>query len=72
MDIHLNPKIGRRWMRKGHQAEVVTPGDNEKGYLAGSLHWRTGKLITTRGAKKDGRCSWRTCTTCGGACAATG
>jgi transposase len=33
---------------------VVTPGDNEKCYLAGSLHWRTGKLIVTRGPKRDG------------------
>jgi transposase len=54
VDINLNPKIGCMWMRKGKQAEVVTPGDNDKGYLAGSLHWRTGKLITTRGDKKDG------------------
>ena len=23
-------------------------------YLAGALHWRTGKLLTTRGDKKDG------------------
>ena len=33
------------WMRRGQQAEVVTPGDNVKKYLAGSLHWRTGKLL---------------------------
>jgi transposase len=55
VDVNLNPKIGCMWMRKGHQAEVVTPGDNEKCYLAGSLHWRTGTLLTTRGAKRDGR-----------------
>src|SRR5262249_5906842 len=54
VDINLNPKIGCRWMSRGQQAEVVTPGDNEKNYLAGSLHWRTGALITTRGAKRDG------------------
>jgi transposase len=42
-------------MRKGQQAEVATPGDNAKRYLAGSLHWRTGALPTTEGAKRDGQ-----------------
>ena len=54
VDLTLNPPIGCMWMERGQQAEVVTPGDNEKGYLAGALHWRTGRLFTTRGAKKDG------------------
>jgi transposase len=54
VDINLNPKIGCMWMRKAQQAEVVTPGDNEKCYLAGSLHWRTGELITTEGPRRDG------------------
>jgi len=55
VDINLNPKIGCMWMRKGQQAEVATPGDNAKRYLAGSLHWRTGALLTTEGAKRDGK-----------------
>jgi putative transposase len=55
VDVNLNPKIGCMWMRRGQQAEVVTPGDNVKRYLAGSLHWRTGALITTAGPKRDGR-----------------
>jgi transposase len=54
VDISLNPKIGSMWMPRGEQAEVETPGDNEKCYLAGSLHWRTGKLIATRGPRRDG------------------
>jgi putative transposase len=54
VDLNLNPKIGCMWMPKGAQAEVVTPGDNDKRYLAGSLHWRTGKLIVTEGPKRDG------------------
>jgi transposase len=54
VDVNLNPKIGCMWMRKGQQAEVVTPGDNDKSYLAGSLHWRTGKLLVTRGDHRDG------------------
>jgi transposase len=45
VDIHLNPKIGACWMPRGEQAEVVTPGNNEKRHLAGSLHWRTGSLL---------------------------
>ena len=55
VDLSLNPKIGRMWMLRGEQAEVVTPGDNDKRYLAGSLHWRTGKLIPTLGKKRDGK-----------------
>jgi transposase len=54
VDINLNPKVGCMWMRRGRQAEVVTPGDNAKRYLAGSLHWRTGVLFTTEGSKRDG------------------
>jgi putative transposase len=53
VDLELNPAIGCMWMGRGQQAEVVTPGDNDKCYLAGSLHWRTGLLITTVGPKRD-------------------
>lgn len=38
VDIHLNPKIGADWQLRGHQKRVVTPGQNEKYYLAGALH----------------------------------
>ena len=34
---------------------VETPGNNEKRYLAGSIHWRTGRVILTEGRKKEGR-----------------
>jgi transposase len=54
VDVNLNLKIGCMWMRRGRQAEVVTPGDNVNSYLAGSLHWRTGKLFVTEGPKRDG------------------
>jgi transposase len=54
VDINLNPKIGSMWMRRGQQAEVETPGDNQKRYLAGSMNWRTGTLWVTQGAKRDG------------------
>jgi transposase len=53
VDIHLNPKIGLDWMNRGRQKQVVTPGQNEKRYLAGALDVRTGELICVEGAKKD-------------------
>lgn len=52
VDIHLNPKIGRDWMLPGEQRRIVTPGKNEKFYLAGALDVRTGELITTGLAHK--------------------
>jgi putative transposase len=55
VDVNLNPKIGTMWMRRGQQAEVKTPGENEKRYLAGSMNWRTGTLLTTEGSKRDGK-----------------
>jgi putative transposase len=55
VDINTNPKIGAMWMRRGHQAEILTPGTNEKRYLAGSLNWRTGALLVTAGFSKQGR-----------------
>lgn len=55
VEIHTNPTVGAMWMRKGAQALVETPGDNQKRVLAGSLHWRTGRLIRTWGGPKEGR-----------------
>jgi transposase len=45
VEVNTNPKIGALWMRRGRQAEVVTPGTNVKRYLAGALPWRSGTLI---------------------------
>ena len=53
VDIHLNPKIGRDWMPKGHQRRVLTPGQNEKFYLAGALDARTGELHVTGDYSKN-------------------
>jgi putative transposase len=47
VDLHLNPKIGSCWMKRGQQTEVPTPGNNEKRHLAGSLVWRTGRLVVS-------------------------
>jgi hypothetical protein len=45
VDIHLNARIGRDWMLPGEQKTVLTPGKNEKHYLAGALHTRTGDVF---------------------------
>jgi transposase len=45
LDIHLLPKVGYQWMEKGTQQEVMTPGTNEKNYLAGALDIVTGRLL---------------------------
>ncbi len=55
VDINTNPKIGSMWMVKGRQAAVETPGNNEKRYLSGSIHWRTGQVFLTEGRPKQGR-----------------
>jgi transposase len=44
LDIHLLPKSGYQWMKKGTQVEVMTPGKNEKRYLAGAWDLRTGQV----------------------------
>lgn len=53
IDIHLNPKIGDDWMLRGQQKQVLTPGKNEKRYLAGALDARTKKLIVVEGHRKN-------------------
>lgn len=52
VDVHLNPKIGSCWMPRGQQAEVLTPGNNQKVHVAGSLHWRTGTLLVSSPAAR--------------------
>jgi transposase len=44
LDIHLLPKSGYQWMKKGTQVEVMTPGKNEKRYWAGAWDGRTGQV----------------------------
>lgn len=46
-DIHLNPKIGRDWMPRGFQRRVLTPGKNEKAYVAGTLDAHNGTVLWT-------------------------
>lgn len=53
VDIHLNPKIGLDWMVRGQQKRVLTPGQNEKRYLAGAQDVRTRRLVWTAGDRKN-------------------
>lgn len=52
VDIHLNPKLGLDWMVCGQQKTVLTPGQNQKRYLASALDARTGKLTWVEGERK--------------------
>ena len=45
LDIGLLPKVGYQWMPKGEQLEVLTPGTNEKRYLAGAWDLRQGTIV---------------------------
>ena len=54
-DIHLNPKIGLDWMPRGQQKEVVTPGQNKKAYVAGTLDARDGTVLWVGATTKDSR-----------------
>ena len=44
LDLNLLPKVGYQWMPKEEQVEVMTPGTNEKRYLAGALDLTTGTI----------------------------
>ena len=53
VDIHLNPKIGPDWTKRGHQKKVLTPGCNEKCYLAGAWNPKIRRLIYVEGERKN-------------------
>jgi putative transposase len=53
LDIHLLPKVGAAWRPQSTQAEIMTPGTNEKHYLAGALHLATGKVLYCLGPRKN-------------------
>ena len=53
IDIHLNPKIGPDWMNRGQQKEVMTPGKNQKQYLAGAINAKTGQLTWVESDSKN-------------------
>lgn len=53
VEVHLNPKIGRQWMLAGQQTEVLTPGQNQKRHVAGTLDATSGKLVWVWGEHRD-------------------
>ena len=58
LDIHLLPKVGAAWMPQCTQEAIMTPGTNEKHYLAGALHLATGKVLYCLGpCKTMGYCA---------------
>ena len=54
-DIDLNPRIGLTYMKKGHQSLVLTPGTNQKHYVAGALNTRTGSITYVFGERKNSK-----------------
>src|SRR5437870_4358786 len=52
VDIHLNPKIGRDWMLPGTQRLVMTPGKNQKHYLAGAYDPHRQQFVGVDGDRK--------------------
>jgi len=52
LDIHLLPKVGYQWMPQGETVQLVTPGQNQKHYLAGALEPKTGRLVHCVGIRK--------------------
>lgn len=55
VDIHLNPRIGPDWMLPGTQRIVVTPGKNEKRYIAGAYDPKAQRMVYVEG---DRKASW--------------
>lgn len=53
VEIHLNPKIGRTWMLPRRQTEIVTPGQNQKAHVAGTLDARTGRIVWVWGPSRN-------------------
>lgn len=51
--IHLNPKLGLDWMNRGQQKLVMTPGQNEKTYVAGCLDAHTREVLWVGGPEKN-------------------
>jgi transposase len=58
VDVHLNPKIGLDWMGLGQQKEALTPGQNEKRYLAGAMDVRTRQIHWVEGDQKNSWLFW--------------
>lgn len=53
LDLDLLPKVGAQWVKRGERVEVLTPGKNEKCYVAAALDFGTGTLVHRTGPKKN-------------------
>ena len=53
MDVALLPTISGRWMRRGRQTQVFTPGKNAKQYVFGAVNYITGLFIGLTWANKN-------------------
>jgi transposase len=53
VDINFNPKMGSDWYFKGQQKRIITPGKNQKYYLAGCFDIQTGKIFYTGYGRKN-------------------
>jgi transposase len=53
MDVALLPTISGRWMRRGQQTQVFTPGKNVKQYVFGAVNYLTGLLVWVTWANKN-------------------
>src|SRR5262245_3293122 len=58
LDLHLLLKVGYAWMPKGTQQAVMTPGTNERHYLAGALDLSTGIVQHGVGPRKTNDLFW--------------
>lgn len=58
VDVHLNPKIGLDWTGYGQQKEAVTPGQNQKRYLAGAMNVHTRQIHWVESDKKNSWLFW--------------
>jgi transposase len=52
-DVDLNPRVGLTYIRRSHQPLILTPGTNEKYYVAGALNSRTGTITYSHGPRKN-------------------
>ncbi len=52
LDIHLLPKVGYQWMPQGATVKLVTPGQNQKYYLAGAREPQTGRPVYCTSTRK--------------------
>jgi len=51
--LETNPKVGFRWMRKGGQRHLKTPGTNRKVWISGALNFKTGRLHWVAGGRRS-------------------